>query len=169
MVSIIVAMGKNRAIGKEGKLMWHLKNDLRRFASLTKGHSVIMGRKTAESIILRNKKPLPERNNILVTRKGGYALQGFNVVHSLDEALFLVKDEKEVFIIGGAGIYSLALPLTRKIYLTEVDDIFFGDAFFPRLNSTEWEVLEGPKYYPEDEDNNYGYSFSILERLGLKS
>lgn len=164
MISIIVAMGKNRVIGKSGHQPWHLKSDLRRFAEITKGHSVIMGRKTAEAIMLRNKKPLPERRNILITRNEGYVLPGFEVVYSLEKALAFVKDQKEAFIIGGGETYSLALSYTQRIYLTEVDNIFGGDTFFPKLDLSEWKNIKSPEFYPEDSENEFGSFFSILER-----
>ncbi|GAA3984880.1 dihydrofolate reductase [Mucilaginibacter dorajii] len=158
ITSIIVAIAKNNAIGKENKLLWYLPNDLKHFKDVTTGHSVIMGRKTFESV----GKPLPKRRNIVVTRQA-ISIEGCEVVTSIEEALALCADEEEVFIVGGAEIYRQSIPLTDRIYLTKVDQDFDGDTFFPELNAAEWKETERENFEPDDK-NKLKYSFITLER-----
>lgn len=160
-VSIIVAAAENGAIGKDNKLLWHLPNDLRFFKQTTTGHSIIMGRKTYESV----GKPLPNRRNIIVTRQSDYAVDNAEVVHALDEALGLCVGEPEVFVVGGAEIYKQALPVVGRIYLTRVHATPEGDAYFPELNENEW-VLTSAAYREPDERHAYGYTFMVYERNG---
>lgn len=160
IISIVVAIAENRAIGKNNQLLWHLPADLKHFKQITSGHTVIMGRKTYDSI----GKPLPNRRNIVITRQKGLSLEGVEVVNSLTEAIALCKAENEVFLIGGAEIYKTALPLTQKIYLTTVHQSFEADAFFPEINANEWAETEKESYAP-DEKNALGYTFSTLQRL----
>jgi dihydrofolate reductase len=157
-VSIIVAIAKNNAIGKDNKLLWYLPNDLKHFKDVTTGHTVIMGRKTYDSV----GKPLPKRRNIIITRQA-INIEGCEVVNSLEAALALCKDEDEVFIVGGAEIYRQAIPLTDRIYLTVIDQEFDGDSFFPELDPTEWKEKERENFEP-DEKNKLRYSFITLER-----
>ncbi|MGF7040543.1 dihydrofolate reductase [Mucilaginibacter lappiensis] len=157
-VSIIVAIAKNNAIGKDNKLLWYLPNDLKHFKDVTTGHTVIMGRKTYDSV----GKPLPKRRNIIITRQA-ISIEGCEVVNSLEAALALCKDEDEVFIVGGAEIYRQAIPLTDRIYLTVIDQEFDGDSFFPELDPTEWKEKERENFEP-DEKNKLRYSFITLER-----
>lgn len=159
-ISLVVAIAENRAIGKNNQLLWHLPADLKHFKQITSGHTVIMGRKTYDSI----GKPLPNRRNIVITRQKGLQLEGVEVVNSLTEAIALCKAENEVFLIGGAEIYKTALPLTQKIYLTTVHQSFEADAFFPEININEWVETEKESYAP-DEKNALGYTFSTLQRL----
>lgn len=133
-VSIVVAMSKNRrAIGSGGKLLWHIPDDLKRFKEITRGHPVIMGRKTFESIISYLGKPLPGRSNIVVTRNKDYHFEGTIIVHSLEEALNRARelDTEEIFIGGGSEIYKQVLPYADRLYLTLVDDEPEADSFFP--------------------------------------
>ncbi|HMG09003.1 MAG TPA: dihydrofolate reductase [Mucilaginibacter sp.] len=157
-VSIIVAIAKNNAIGKDNKLLWYLPNDLKHFKDVTTGHTVIMGRKTYDSV----GKPLPKRRNIIITRQA-ISIEGCEVVNSLEAALALCKNEDEVFIVGGAEIYQQAIPLTDRIYLTVIDQEFDGDSFFPELDPAEWEEKEREDFEP-DEKNKLRYSFITLER-----
>ena len=157
-VSIIVAIAKNHAIGKDNKLLWYLPNDLKHFKDVTTGHTVIMGRKTYDSV----GKPLPKRRNIIITRQA-ISIEGCEVVNSLEAALALCKDESEVFIVGGAEIYRQSIPLTDRIYLTVIDQEFDGDSFFPELDPAEWEEKERENFEP-DEKNKLRYSFITLER-----
>ncbi|TWJ19209.1 dihydrofolate reductase [Geobacter argillaceus] len=129
IVSLIVAMARNRVIGRDNTLPWHIPADLRRFRDLTLGHPIIMGRKTYESI----GAPLAGRQTIVVTRQKGYAAPGCAVVHSLKEALAAVVCADEVFVCGGGELYREALPLAERIYLTVVKLEAAGDAFFPEL------------------------------------
>ncbi|MDO3642729.1 dihydrofolate reductase [Mucilaginibacter sp. L3T2-6] len=158
-VSIVVAISENRAIGKDNKLLWHLPNDLKHFKTITTGHSVIMGRKTYESV----GKPLPNRRNIVVTRQA-ITIGGCEVVNSPAAALELCKDEKEVFIVGGAEIYKLAMSFTDRIYLTVVHKQFDGDAFFPEIYKQDWIEISREDHQP-DEKNSLPYSFITYERV----
>lgn len=157
-LSIIVAIAKNHAIGKDNKLLWYLPNDLKHFKDVTTGHTVIMGRKTFDSV----GKPLPKRRNIVITRQA-ISIEGCEVVPSVEAAIELCKTEDEVFIVGGAEIYRQSIPLTNRIYLTIIDQDFEGDTFFPELNSDEWQEKDREDFEP-DEKNKYKYSFITLER-----
>lgn len=161
-LSAIVAMAENRVIGKDNKLPWHLPADLKHFKYLTIGHPILMGRKTYESI----GKPLPERDNIILTHDATYCAPGCVVVTNIDEALESATSETndEVFIIGGAQIYRELLPRIERIYLTIVHADFAGDAFFPELNPEMWQEKNREKHLP-DEKNAYAYSFITLERV----
>lgn len=154
-ISIIVAAAQNNAIGKNNELLWHLSEDLKRFKRLTTGHSIIMGRKTFDSI----GKPLPNRRSIIITRQHDLKIEGCEVVHSLDEAIQLCKGEPEVFIIGGAEIYKQSLEKANKIYLTRVYADFEGDAFFPEIHST-WKELHKEAF--TDEKSQLSYAFIDL-------
>lgn len=138
-INLIVAAGKDGAIGRNGDLVWHIKEDLKRFKSLTMGHPVIMGRKTWESL---PKRPLPGRHNIVMTRQSVYEADGATVVSSIDEALKAAGDESP-FIMGGATIYEEFLPLATGIYLTEIDaSCEDADAFLQLdLKEPEWSMV----------------------------
>ena len=158
IVSAIVAIGENNAIGKNNQLLWHMPADLKHFKDITSGHTIIMGRKTFDSV----GKPLPRRRNIVVTRQD-IAIPGCEVVKSVDEALALCEGEEEVFIGGGAEIYKVAMEQTDRIYLTIIHQSFDADTFFPELNYSEWaETVR--KDYPADEKNLIPYSFITLDR-----
>lgn len=159
--SIIVAVAENNVIGKDNKLIWHISDDLKRFKALTMGHSIIMGRKTFESI----GKPLPGRRSVIITRNRNYSMEGCEVVHSLEAALELTKTEEEVFIIGGAEIYKQAIVFADKIYLTSIFHSFDGDTFFPEIKENEWKLVE-KNNYKADEKNPFAYSYMKLERRG---
>lgn len=157
-VSAVVAIAENNAIGKNNQLLWHLPNDLKHFKQITSGHTVIMGRKTYESV----GKPLPNRRNIIITRQK-ISIPGCEVVGSVEEALSLCSAEQEVFIVGGAEIYRLAMPLTDRIYLTIVHREFEADAYFPAINKAEWMETEREEH-GTDEKHNIPYSFITLQR-----
>lgn len=161
IISLIAAMDKNRVIGTDdGKLPWHLPADLKHFKSLTLGKPVIMGRKTFESI----GKPLPERKNIIITRNKNYDAPGCVVVHSPDEALASAGDVPEVMVIGGAEIFAQFFPLAKRLYLTLIDGIFAGAAYFPQWDTGAWREVSREAHEP-DEKNRYGYLFLTLEHL----
>ncbi len=160
LLSIVVAAAENGAIGKDNQLLWHLPNDLKFFKRTTSGHTIIMGRKTYESV----GKPLPNRRNIVITRQPDYAAVGVEVVHSLEEALALCTTEATVFIVGGAEIYQQALPLVGRIYLTRVHAAMEGDSYFPALEEMEW-VLVSAESHLADERHQYGYTFMVYERV----
>lgn len=156
-ISIIVAIAKNRTIGHGNKLLWNIPEDMKYFRETTRGHAVIMGRKTFESI----GRPLPNRLNIVITRDQSFTAEGVTVCHSLEEALDLArqKEKDEVFVIGGAQIYKQALPFTDRLYLTVVHKDFEGDAFFPE--HTEFTKIVSQK---DSRDANLEYTFLVLER-----
>lgn len=158
-LSIIVACSKNRVIGRDLQLPWRLPDDLQRFKALTLGHPVIMGRKTLDSI----GRPLPGRQNIVITRQQGYCPEGVKVVHSLEQALSDCRSASEVFIIGGGEIYQLALPQVRRIYLTWVDVEIEGDAFFPDWSQENF-VQVSEETHPVDEKHAFPFKFLILEK-----
>lgn len=158
-ISLIVAMTKNRVIGANNQLPWHLPADLRHFKSLTLGKPIVMGRKTYESI----GKPLPGRTNIILTQQPNYHAEGCLVVHSIDAVLSAANDAAELMIIGGSSIYAEFLPLAQKIHLTEIAAAIVGDAYFPELTNIEWQKI-AQEDYQADEKNVYNYSFVTLER-----
>lgn len=159
IVSSIVAVGENNAIGKNNQLLWHMPADLKHFKDITSGRSIIMGRKTFDSV----GKPLPKRRNIVVTRQD-IAIPGCEVVKSVEEGLELCKGEDEVFIGGGAEIYKLAMHLTDRIYLTIIHKNFDADTFFPEIDNKIWKETEREDHAPDDK-NQYAYSFITLERV----
>ena len=138
MISLIVAMTSNRIVGRAGKLPWHITEDLRRFKQLTTGHTIVMGRKTYESI----GRALPGRNSIVITRQADFSPTGVQTVHDLEDALRLAADDDEIFVIGGAQIYELALPYAERLYVTLVNANIEGDTVFPEINWDEWELVE---------------------------
>lgn len=156
MVSIIVATDRNNGIGKDNALLWHLPNDLKRFKSITSGHPIIMGRKTYDSI----GRALPNRMNIVISNNKELKIDGCTIVHSLLEALELVKNE-EVFIIGGGNIYKQAMELADKIYLTKVDITLEADTFFPYVDAAKWQVVHEEQHL-RDEKHAYNYEFIDL-------
>ena len=160
MISIIVAVSRNGGIGFENKLLYWLPNDLKRFKALTTGHTIIMGRKTFESL---PKGALPNRRNVVLSRSEDLKIEGAEVFPTLEKALEACKDE-ECFIIGGASVYSQALPLADKLFITLVDDdTKEADAFFPQIDEKVWKVV-GREDFQTDEKHAYPYSFIDYER-----
>ncbi|MFQ5661130.1 MAG: dihydrofolate reductase, partial [Gammaproteobacteria bacterium] len=158
-VSIVVAMDERGIIGANGGLPWHLSADLKHFKQITMGKPVIMGRKTHESI----GRPLPGRENIVITRDTHYTAEGCTVLHSLDEVMTYCSDQEEVMIMGGAAFYRQALDRTTRIYLTEVHACVEGDTFFPALDRSHWKEVDRQDFQA-DEKNEYAYSFVVLEK-----
>jgi len=159
MISIIVAVAENDVIGKDNDLIWHLPRDMKHFKETTTGHFIIMGRKTFES----NGRALPNRTNVIITRDKDFNAEGCVVVHSLEDALKVAKDDPEAFIIGGGVIYKMALPIVDRIYLTKIHHTFEGDTFFPELDMNEWDEVSCQDFEP-DEKNKYPFSIIILDR-----
>ena len=159
MISLIVAMAKNRVIGAGGRIPWHLPNELKVFKSLTMGYHIVMGRKTYESI----GRLLPGRTSVIVTRQRDYDVPGAIVVHSLGEALAACAGDTEIFVIGGAELFREALPTADRIYLTVVDAEPEGDTFMPQFEPGDWHESEVQSFAP-DAKHAYGYRFSFLER-----
>ena len=160
-LSIIVAMAANRAIGRNGDLIWHNSRDLKQFKKITSGHTVVMGYKTYLS--LPNQKALPNRRNIILSSRLDKAPEGFEVVRSIPEALELVKDEDEVFIMGGGMVYEQFLPYADRLYLTRIGKEFEADTYFPYINFDEWELVD-LEVIDDDENVDYDYRFEIWER-----
>ncbi len=161
-ISIIVALSENNAIGKNGKIPWHLPNDLKHFKKVTLGHHIIMGRKTFDSI----GKPLPGRTNVVVTNQKDLKIEGCEVVNSLGAALAIARldNQDEVFIIGGASIYEKMLADAEKIYLTRVQTKVIGaDTYFPDIDEKMWIETKSYPYLP-DEEHNHAYTIKLLER-----
>ncbi|AKH36680.1 MULTISPECIES: dihydrofolate reductase [Nitrosomonas] len=160
-LSILVAMATNRVIGRNNALPWHLSADLKRFKALTMGQILIMGRKTYESI----GRPLPGRINIIVTRQPAFSVPGTVVTGSIEEALTacLPYPDKEIFIIGGAELYQQTLAYCQHIYLTEIQQNFEGDTFFPEFDQDEWYESSREIHRLED-GSKLEYHFVVLER-----
>ncbi|MGB5081437.1 MAG: dihydrofolate reductase [Burkholderiales bacterium] len=140
-VCLIAAVARNRVIGRDNRIPWRLPEDLKHFRKLTLGHAVIMGRKTFESILAFSGKPLPGRDNIVITRSREWSGSGCRIAHSLEEAIAAVPERRDAFVIGGAEIYSLALPAASRLYLTEIARDFAGDAFFPEFDRSRWQEV----------------------------
>lgn len=153
-ITLIAAASENNVIGNDNKLIWHLSDDLKHFKELTKGHCVIMGRKTFESM----PKALPNRTNIIITRKHGYVANDAIVVHSIFEALEKAKEDKQPFIIGGGEIYSQSILLSDRIELTRVHTEFEGDAFFPEIDYKIWNEVSREERF-KDEKHNFDFTF----------
>ncbi len=159
MLSIIVAIAKNNIIGGKNGLLWKLPADLVRFKSLTMGHSIIMGRKTHESI----RRALPGRQNVIITRQPKYTALGCAVAVSFKDAT-TVAGSGEVFVIGGGEIYKEALPLAQKLYVTLIDKEFEGDVYFPKIDPAIWREVSRERGMV-DERNIYEHDFIIYERI----
>lgn len=159
--SIIVAIGKNREIGCNNQLLWHLPEDLKNFKRITKGHHILMGRKTFESI----GKPLPNRTTIILTRDKNYHVEGCYTVHSLEDGVKLAESrgEDELLICGGANVYAQAVEVANRIYLTEVDWEGEADTYFPDFDRSKWEIVE-TKTMPLSEKNPLAWEMNIFER-----
>lgn len=136
-ISIIVAMAQNRTIGINNTLPWRCPEDLKHFKTLTMGHHMIMGRKTFDSI----GKPLPGRTTVVVTRNAGLNIDGCVMAHSLEQAIARCGNDEEIFIVGGAEIYTQALPLADTLYITEIQQDVEGDAHFPAFDTTQWREV----------------------------
>ncbi len=163
IVSLIAALSKNRVIGKNNDLPWHLPNDMKYFMQTTKGHYVIMGRKNYDSIPEKF-KPLPNRTNIVVTRKKDFIAPGCVVVNSLEAGINLAKqaNEKEVFVIGGAEIYKLSLPIATRLYLTEINGNIEGDTFFPAIDDTWKETSR--VHHEKDSRHAFDFDFVVYDK-----
>lgn len=165
MLSIVVAKARNNIIGKENKLIWNLPADLEHFKELTTGHVIIMGRKTFESL----GKILPNRKHIVFSQNPDFKIKDENVqvVHSMLEIQEYIENEKENFVIGGAMIYNLLMPYVTKMYVTEVNEEFEGDSFFPKINLEIWKEIAREKG-TKDEKNNLDYDYVIYEKNNKK-
>lgn len=153
-ITIIAAIAKDNALGKNNDLIWHLPADLKRFKKITSGHHIIMGRNTYESI----GKPLPNRTTIIITRNKNYKADGCIITHSLEEAIKASSQDRTPFIIGGAQIYNEAIKIADQLDITEVHNAFEADAFFPKIDKTIW-TESSRENFKADEQNQFDYSF----------
>ena len=162
MISLIAAIGKNNELGKGNTLLWHMPADMKFFRDTTRGHAVIMGRKTFESL----PGVLPNRRNVVITRDKSYLRDGVDVVHSLEEALNLFKGKnEEIFIIGGAEIYKQSMSIADRLYITHIDaEEKDADAFFPEIIPIVWNEVSHEEH-EADEKNKFAYTFSIYEKF----
>tara|TARA_Y100001970_G_scaffold71487_1_gene90793 strand:- start:509 stop:997 length:489 start_codon:yes stop_codon:yes gene_type:complete len=159
-ISIIVAKSRNNVIGNEGNLPWHIPEDLKKFKSITMGKPMIMGRSTFESI----GKALPGRKNIVMTRDKEYQANDISVAHTLDEALILCGQAREIMIIGGGEIYKLFFGMVNRLYLTNVEKYIDGDVFFPEIDLSKWKMIRKEEY-PLNTKRKIGFNLEILERI----
>ena len=159
MLSIIVAVARNGVIGDKNALLWHISEDMRFFRRTTSGHPVIMGRKTYESL----GRPLPNRQNVVISRTI-QEIEGCTVVGSLEQAIALFPAEEEVFIIGGAQIYALALEVADRFYLTRVEHDYQGDTSFPAWDESKWKLLSREEF-ESGEKYPYPFAFELYERI----
>lgn len=160
-ISLIAAMAENRVIGREGKLPWHLPDEMKHFIRLTTGHTVVMGRKTFESI---GSKPLPNRRNIVLTRDTNYTIPGVEATRSVEHAIELVGAQDEIFICGGERAYKDALPLADNLYLTTVLAEPEGDAHFPEFELGDWRLRDEVRHEIDDR-HQFAFTFRHYERV----
>jgi len=164
MTTIVVAMGRNREIGKENQLLWHLPKDLKHFKEITSNHPIIMGRKTYESI----GKPLPNRTNIVISRKTDWFEEGILIVGSIKEAIkFAKKIDENIFIIGGGNIYEQTIDLADQLEITSVDATLEADTYFPKIDEKNWRKTN-EICHEKDEKNQFDFCFQTFERISEK-
>lgn len=165
IISLIAARSRNGVIGKNNDLPWRLPDDMKYFMTTTRGHHAIMGRKNYDSLPDAF-KPLPNRTNIVVTRQRDFQAPGCLVVHSIDRALQIAREngESETFVIGGAEIYALAMAAANRLYLTEIDSEVEGDTFFPAFDPTQWRQVSR-KHHHADDRHAYAFDFVVYERI----
>jgi dihydrofolate reductase len=165
IISLIAALSKNRVIGKNNDLPWHLPDDMKYFMQTTKGHHVIMGRKNYDSIPEKF-RPLPNRTNIVVTRQKDFFAPNCIIVNSIDRGIVIAGKarEQETFIIGGAQIYKEGMALTQRMYLTEIQAEIQGDTYFPEIVSSQWREVSRI-HHPTDERHKFEFDFVIYDRI----
>lgn len=161
MISLLVAMDRNNVIGFENDMPWHLPNDLKYFKEKTTGHTIIMGRKTYDSI----GRPLPNRKNVILTRQTTEFPNDVEVIHSIEEIYEWQKSHpnEELFVIGGGDIFKQVLPFADRLYITKIDEAFEGDTFFPKFSLSDWKLTTSIKG-EKDSKNNYDYYFQQYDR-----
>ncbi|MXS71019.1 dihydrofolate reductase [Flavobacteriaceae bacterium W22] len=161
MTTIVVAMGENNEIGSDNQLLWHLPKDLKHFKEITSGHPVIMGRKTYESI----GKPLPNRTNIVISRKKDWFEEGILIIGSIKEAVkFAKKIDEDIFIIGGGTIYDQTMEIVDKLEVTLVEANLEADTYFPKIDSKIWKKTN-EVCHEKDEKNQYDFCFQTFEKI----
>ncbi len=160
-ISIIVAIDRNNAIGKNNRLLWRISDDLKRFKKLTTGHTIIMGRNTYYSL---PNGALPNRRHVVISNVPREICPGCEMAHSIEEAVELVKGEEECFVIGGGMVYEQFLPLAGKLYLTRVDAELEADTFFPEIDFSQWKKIHSEKA-EADEKNDYPHTYAEYVRI----
>lgn len=159
MISIIVAIAENHAIGRNNELLWHIPEDMKRFKRITGGHRIIMGKRTYESL---PKRPLPNRTNIVISDVPGDHYEGCTMAYSIEEALQHCPEDEECFVIGGGMIYRQFMPLADKLYVTWVHRDFEADTFYPEIDPATWKEIE--RVEGQDEGPGFRYSFATYVR-----
>lgn len=157
MISFVVAMDEKRLIGSNNELPWHLPADLQHFKKVTMGKPIVMGRKTYESI----GRPLPGRENIILTRDSSYQVEGCTVIHTVEEALN--RKEEELCVIGGAEVFKLFMPFADRMYITKINSTFEGDTYFPEFSESEWSLVSKTDG-TMDEKNKYPHEFLVFDK-----
>ena len=165
MISIIVAVAENMAIGKNNDLLWHIPDDMKRFKRITSGHPVIMGKRTYESL---PRRPLLNRRNIVITDIPGEQIEGCEMAYSVGDVLAKCNLQEENFIIGGASVYKQFLPFTDRLYFTRIHKSFDGDVFFPEIDFSLWNLVSKEKF-PSDDVNDFAYTNEIYDRKSKTS
>ena len=155
IISIIVAIAENNAIGKDNNLLWHISEDLRRFKRITEGHVVVMGKKTYYSL---PKRPLPGRTNIVITDVAGEQIDNCLMAYSIQDAIQKMDPEGENFVMGGGSVYAQFMPYADKLYITRVNKAFEGDVFFPPIDMKSWDLVERQEI-TDDPQNDFSYAF----------
>lgn len=159
MINVIAAHDQNRLIGAEGQIPWHLPIDMKHFRELTIGNVVVMGRRTYESI----GRPLPKRENIVISTSVS-EIDGCTVVSTFEQAIDIANELGEIWVIGGAQVYCLAMPVADQLHITEIDAAFSGDVYFPQINANIWKIAS-EEHHNADQDNPYNLTFRVYERL----
>jgi dihydrofolate reductase len=159
-ISIIVAIAQNNAIGKDNQLLWHIPEDLKRFKALTTGHTIVMGKRTFESLPIR---PLPNRRSVVITDIPGELINGCEMAYSIDDAISKMEEGRENFIIGGGMVYKQFMPLADKLYLTIVHKDFEADTFYTDIDYSEWKEI-AREDVPAVESLGFDYSYITFER-----
>lgn len=164
IISLIAALSKNRVIGRNNDLPWHLPDDMKYFMQTTKGHHVIMGRKNYDSIPQKF-RPLPNRTNIVVTHQKNFMASNCKIVNTIETGIAMARaaTETELFIIGGSEIYALGLPYANRLYLTEIESTIEGDTYFPVISKNEWKEMSRT-HHQTDARHIYGFDFVIYEK-----
>jgi len=162
MITIIVAIAQNNALGKNNKLIWHLPDDLKRFKKLTLNKHIIMGRKTFESL----PNLLPNRKHIIISKNPSYRKNGTTVVSNIEQAIKIASEDEEIFVIGGAEIYNLFLNIADKIELTYVHHDFEADTFFPEIDLNQWKLIFS-EFHPKDQKHKYDFTFKTYTKKKL--
>lgn len=159
MIAIIAALAHNNVIGAHNELPWYLPADLKHFREITTGHTVVMGRKTLESIITRIGGPLPNRTNVVLTRDEQHHYEDVDVIYDIDDLM----EYEAIYIIGGAEVYRQTIDMANRLYITEIHAEIDGDTYFPAIDNDVWHVVSREKHHA-DEKNDYDYDFVLYER-----